>query len=204
MLDLFAPVLAAAVAQPEDRGAGVGRMVVGVVDLRRRPLRVGEEAGGRPLVADGALIELLGDAGVGRDLALLDRLLEVGELLHPVVDGGAADAEQPGQFLVGGAQHAGAARLVAAVGGVAGLGAACAHGADPLAGEVRRGRGHNFALGSQAPRAPTRENARGLRICGRGGPARASIGATPRSSRCDWGRDCAGRARSDAGSRRAC
>ena len=197
VLDPLTPVGAAAVAQPEDGGRGVGRMVVGVFHALR-PLGAGEEAHGGALVAGGALVELLGDLGVGVELALLDRLLELGVLLQPVADGAAADADDGGQVVVGGAQHGDAPGEVAVFGLELGVGAACAHGADPLAVKVGRDRPQNCARESSASCSRPRESRRALTTCRRDGPATASSAAATTSIRCGAGH-VAARAPRDGG-----
>jgi hypothetical protein len=94
VLDHLAPLLAAAVAQPEDGGLGVGREIAVVGHFLRlagdrQDLHVGM---GEAL---GLVQERLGDVGVGDVAALLHGLLERRVPAVPVADGGELTSNRP-------------------------------------------------------------------------------------------------------------
>jgi hypothetical protein len=67
---------------------------------------VEHNAGALVSIADGARIEAVRDATVGKSASALHRLGELGMFLQPVVDRAVADLEGVGQVLVGGARQA--------------------------------------------------------------------------------------------------
>jgi hypothetical protein len=104
-LGAFAPLLGAAVAQPEDAGPDVGRFVHRVRQDHRLAL-VEHDPGGLVGIADRARIEAVRDLAVGQCASTLHRLGELGMFLQPVVDRAVADLEGVGQVEVGGAGQA--------------------------------------------------------------------------------------------------
>jgi hypothetical protein len=98
-------LLGTAVAQPEDAGPNIGRLVHRL-GHRHRLAAVEHDPGGLVGVADGARIEAVRDATVGESASPLHRLGELGMFLQPVVDRAVADLEGVGQVLVGGARQA--------------------------------------------------------------------------------------------------
>jgi hypothetical protein len=115
------------IAQPEDAGARIGRMVHRVADGVLPPF-VQHRALDRLLIAHGALVEAARHPGIGDDPALAHRRGECGVRGDPVVDGTRADAEQAGQVGIGGAQQAVVVRELAKVGAVKRGTSGVAHG----------------------------------------------------------------------------
>jgi hypothetical protein len=98
VLDHLAPLLAAAAAQPEDGGLGVGWEIAVVGDFLRLALNLQDLHVGMGKTL-GLAQERLGDVA-----ALLHGLPEAGIFSEPAADGGEVDLEQVGEVFVGGAQ----------------------------------------------------------------------------------------------------
>jgi hypothetical protein len=149
VLDHLAPLLAAAVAQPEDGGLPVGREIAVVGDflglaLDRQDLHVGM---GKTL---GLLMQRMGDVGIGDVAAVLHGLPERRVPAEPVADGGQADLEQAGEVFVGGAQQAELVGDGAEVRLVVRGGAALAHGVDTPGVSVDRDKPQHCSGASRA------------------------------------------------------
>jgi hypothetical protein len=100
-----APLLGTAVAQPEDGGPDVGRLVHRLLQGHRLALAE-HDPGGLVAVADGAGIEAVRHLAVGQAAPASHRLGELGMFVQPVVDRAVADLERLGEVAVGGAGQA--------------------------------------------------------------------------------------------------
>ena len=123
-----APVLRAAVLEPGDAGADVGRMVLGVGDGNRLAL-----APHYPLhrlaTADRTLVKALRHLAVGEEAAKADRFSEIGNVRNPQADGDRRHLEEFRQLRIGGAELAVVLGELAVFGAIAGDGLADdAHG----------------------------------------------------------------------------
>jgi hypothetical protein len=121
------PVLAPTVAQPEDAGADVRRIVhlLGENSLLAAPQH---RAPHFARIADRALVERVRHAAVGHSAALEHGSGELGNARDPVVDGARRHVEETGELRVGGAEQAIVARQLAEFGAVTGRTSDGAHG----------------------------------------------------------------------------
>jgi hypothetical protein len=102
-VDAIAPILAAAVLEPEDAGGGVERDVLDI-GHPHRPALVGENLLGVVAVADRALVERLLHSVVRRFLAELQGLQKLGIFVLPGVERPLGHVEELGHFAVGGTE----------------------------------------------------------------------------------------------------
>jgi hypothetical protein len=108
----IAPALAAAVAQPEDAGLDIGR-IVGRAGHRLELATDDDRALDGSVVSDRARIEAARHLGVGDEPAAPHGLAEVGVPGDPIVDGAWGYGEERRQLVVGRAEQAVIVRLLA-------------------------------------------------------------------------------------------